>query len=329
MTEFIPDEIAGQVGAARAAIERHPDATPAAIHLFRSALDGGLKSRSDIDLLVTVAARPDEAVRHALMHDLLAVSAPPHGAGGLRALEITVVAHGDVMPWRHPARRELQFGEWLRRDLEAGIVEPPLVDHDLAILLRKTRQHSVALFEPVPARDFVAARLDTVARWNAEPDWRGGECNVVLALARIGYSAATGTIAPRGVAAARVLACLPHAYRPVVAAARGACLGGDAGARQSWPANRSPPSSVKHGGPSSRCCGRSGGCRSRDRRPVMHAPRPGGCRQLAVPANAAFSAASSNLTICIIAAATRAALTGSRSAIIGMSASGTICHDTP
>ncbi len=78
--------------------------------------------------------------------------------------------------------------------------------------------------------DFVAARLDTVARWNAEPDWRGGECNVVLALARIGYSAATGTIAPRDVAAARVLAGLPHAYRPVVAAARGACLGGDAGA---------------------------------------------------------------------------------------------------
>lgn len=49
---------------------------------------------------------------------------------------------------------------------------------------------------------------------------------MVRALARIGYSAATGTIAPRGVAAARVLACLPHAYRPVVAAARGACLGG-------------------------------------------------------------------------------------------------------
>lgn len=238
VTEFIPDEIAGQVGTARAAIERHLGATLAAIHLFGSALAGGLKPRSDIDLLATVAARLDETVRHALMHDLLAVSAPPHGAGGLRALEVTVVAHGDVVPWRHPARRELQFGEWLRRDLEAGIVEPPLVDHDLAILLTKARQHSVALagppavalFEPVPARDFAAALLDTVAQWNAEPDWRGDECNVVLALARIWYSAATGTIAPKDVAAAWVLARLPDAYRPVVAAARDAYLGGDAGA---------------------------------------------------------------------------------------------------
>ncbi|KAG8155403.1 AadA family aminoglycoside 3''-O-nucleotidyltransferase [Burkholderia catarinensis] len=235
MTEFIPDEIAGQVAGARDVIERHLGATLEAIHLFGSALDGGLKPRSDIDLLVTVAARPDEPVRRALMLDLLAASAPPGCAGGVRALEVTAVAHGDVMPWRHPARRELQFGEWLRRDLEAGIVEPALIDHELAILLTKARLHSVALvgpaaaalFEPVPARDFVAALLATVAQWNAEPDWRGDECNVVLALARIWYSAATGRIAPKDVAAAWVLERVPAAYRPVVAAARAAYLEGE------------------------------------------------------------------------------------------------------
>ncbi|MCA3847837.1 MAG: AadA family aminoglycoside 3''-O-nucleotidyltransferase [Burkholderia sp.] len=238
MTECIPDEIAGQVAAARVAIEQHLGATLEAIHLFGSALDGGLKPRSDIDLLVTVTARPAETVRRALMCDLLAVSAPPGFAGGMRALEVTVVARDDVVPWRHPARRELQFGAWLRRDLEAGIVEPALVDHDLAILLTKARQHSVALagppaavlFEPVPARDFVAALLATVAQWEAEPDWRGDECNVVLALARIWYSAATGRIAPKDVAAAWALERLPHAHRPVLAAARDAYLGGEAGA---------------------------------------------------------------------------------------------------
>lgn len=112
------------------------------------------------------------------------------------------------------------------------------VDRDPAILLTKARQHGIApvgpsaaaLFEPVPARDFVAALLDTGAQWNGEPDWRDGECNVVLALARFWYSAATGSIAPKDVAAAWVLARLPDAYRPVVAAARDACLGGDAGA---------------------------------------------------------------------------------------------------
>ncbi|WP_175031701.1 AadA family aminoglycoside 3''-O-nucleotidyltransferase [Burkholderia lata] len=235
MTEPMPDEIAAQVAAACDAIERHLGATLTAIHLFGSALDGGLKPRSDIDLLVTVSARPDEPTRRALMLDLLAVSAPPGRTDGMRALEVTIVAHEAVLPWRHPARRELQFGEWLRRDLEAGIVEPPLVDHDLAILLTKVRQHSVVLagppaatlLEPVPARDFVAALLATVAQWHAEPDWRGDECNVVLALARIWYSAATGRIAPKDVAATWVLERLPETYRPVVAAARAAYLGGE------------------------------------------------------------------------------------------------------
>ncbi|WP_321783104.1 AadA family aminoglycoside 3''-O-nucleotidyltransferase [Burkholderia pyrrocinia] len=238
MTECVPPEIAGQVAAARTAIERRLGATLNAIHLFGSALDGGLKPRSDIDLLVTVAARPDETARRALMFDLLAASAPPGCAGSMRALEVTVVAHGDVVPWRHPARRELQFGEWLRRDLEAGIVEPALADYDLAVLLTKARQHSVALvgpraielFEPVPARDLVAALLATVAQWNAEPDWHGDECNVVLALARIWYTAQTGRIASKDVAAAWVLERLPGAYRPVVAAARAAYLDGEAGA---------------------------------------------------------------------------------------------------
>ena len=89
------------------------------------------------------------------------------------------------------------------RVCRAGIVEPACVDHDLAILLTKVRQHDVALcgpraaawFDAVPASDF------TVAQWDAEPDWRGDECNVVLAIARIRYSAATGGIAPKDVAA--------------------------------------------------------------------------------------------------------------------------------
>ncbi|KGB92435.1 hypothetical protein DM43_1243 [Burkholderia cepacia] len=61
-------------------------------------------------------------------------------------------------------------------------------------------------------------------------DWRGDACNVVLALARIWYSAATGGIASKDVAATWVLERLPDARRPVVAAARAAYLDGEAGA---------------------------------------------------------------------------------------------------
>lgn len=79
----------------------------------------------------------------------------------------------------------------------------------------------------MPARVFAAALLATVAQWHAEPDWRGDACNVVLALARIWYSAATGRIAPKDVAAAWVLARLPDAYRPVLSAARTVYLRGE------------------------------------------------------------------------------------------------------
>src|SRR5690606_18045245 len=109
----------------------------------------------------------------------------------LRALEVTVLALPQVVPWRYPPRRELQFGEWLRADLLAGRFEAPVEDHDLAILLAQARLGSVALqgpeaaalFDPVPHADLVRALLDTVAQWRAPEDWAGDERNIVLALA--------------------------------------------------------------------------------------------------------------------------------------------------
>ena len=85
--------------------------------------------------------------------------------------------------------RELQFGEWLRDELQAGRFEPAMADHDLAILLSKARQHAISLlgppaaelFEPVPEADMIRALHDTAAQWNGPDDWLGDECNVVLA----------------------------------------------------------------------------------------------------------------------------------------------------
>lgn len=229
----MPDGIAEQLAATRAVLERHLGGTQQALHLFGSALDGGLQTFSDLDLMATVSAPLAEPVRRALMLDLLTVSAPPGTEGPLRALEVTVLVRGDVLPWRHPARRELQFGEWLRDELRAGTFEPAMADHDLAILLSKVRQHSVALmgppaaelFEPVPPADFAQALLDTVAQWNDAPDWAGDERNVVLALARIWFSALTGGIAPKQVAATWALERLPPEHRPVLVNARDAYLG--------------------------------------------------------------------------------------------------------
>ncbi len=117
--------------------------------------------------------------------------------------------HDDIIPWRYPAKRELQFGEWQRNDILAGIFEPATIDIDLAILLTKAREHSVALvgpaaeelFDPVPEQDLFEALNETLTLWNSPPDWAGDERNVVLTLSRIWYSAVTGKIAPKDVAA--------------------------------------------------------------------------------------------------------------------------------
>lgn len=158
-----PTTIRKQVSYACNTIEHHLSSSLQAIHLFGSSIDGGLKPHSDIDLLVTVSRPPEESIRRALMLELLNRSVPPGSAETLRALEVTVICHGEVSPWRYPAKREMQFGEWLRHDLLRGIFEPATLDIDLAILLRKAREHSIPLIGPsadilfdlVPDGDFL------------------------------------------------------------------------------------------------------------------------------------------------------------------------------
>lgn len=228
-----PSEIVDQLSDAMAVIERHLAPTIEAVHLFGSAVEGGLKPHSDIDLLVTVNNVLDESVRRGLMRDLLDVSVPPGSEGLWRPLEVTVLVKWEVVPWSHPARRELQFGEWLRKDISAGIFEPAMPDHDLAILLTQALQHSLALhgpsaaifFDCVPEEDFLRALSTTVAQWKSASDWQGDERNVVLALARIWYSAATGKIASKDVAAEWVLKHSSLGGNSVLRAARAAYLG--------------------------------------------------------------------------------------------------------
>ncbi|MDH0864570.1 aminoglycoside adenylyltransferase family protein [Mitsuaria sp. GD03876] len=223
-----------QLADVQAVLTRHLGADLVAVHLYGSAMAGGLKPQSDLDLMVTVAAPMTDATREALMRELLAHSAPPLNSDERRPLEVTVVARDEVVPWRHPARREMQFGEWLREDIEAGRFEPGMTDPDLAILITKLRQHSACLhgpeaavlFEPVPPADFRRALLDTIAQWNEPADWEGDEQTVVLALARIWYSVCTGGIASKDAAAAWAIDRLPPNHAAVMARAAAAYVDG-------------------------------------------------------------------------------------------------------
>jgi len=243
MNEYVPVEIRAQVSAACTLLNRHLGDALLGVHLFGSAVDGGLKPFSDIDLLVTVGDRVPPSVRRSLMVELLDVSAPP-GSAGLRALEVTVLALPEVVPWRYAPRRELQFGEWLRADIVEGVIEGPANDPDLAILLTKARQHSLALvgeeasgvFDAVPRADLVRALMDTVAQWNGPDDWAGDECNIVLALARIWYTAEMGGIASKDVAATWLLNRWKEgSHHAVLVQARAAYLGLEADALANQP----------------------------------------------------------------------------------------------
>ena len=57
-------EVSTQLSEVVGVIERHLEPTLLAVHLA-SAVDGGLKPHSDIDLLVTVTVRLDETTRRA------------------------------------------------------------------------------------------------------------------------------------------------------------------------------------------------------------------------------------------------------------------------
>lgn len=206
----VPAAIRSQVAAAAGILKNHLTETLNSLHLYGSALQGGLKPLSDIDLLVTVTAPLTETQRAELMTELLSVSAWPGTNPELRALEITILDISSVKPWRYPARRELQFGEWLRQDILNGIYEPAMTDPDLAILLTKARMHNMPLlngdaatvFDAVPQTDLKRAFSATLAQWNTSEDWENEECNIILALSRIAYTLTTGHIASKADAAA-------------------------------------------------------------------------------------------------------------------------------
>lgn len=178
-----------------------------AMALFGSATAGGLRPDSDLDVLVVVSSPlvGDDAER--LVAGVLPVSGRRATAVPGRPVELTVVAWDDVVPWRFPARRQLQYGEWLREDAAAGRIAPPSDDPDLAILLRQALLSSVplrgpelaAVLDPVPHED-VQRALDLTLPALLD-DLVGDERNVLLTLARMWATRVTGEILPKDVAA--------------------------------------------------------------------------------------------------------------------------------
>jgi predicted nucleotidyltransferase len=197
-------------------------------YLFGSAVLGGLRPRSDLDVLVLSSRRLSREEKQRLGDRLLRVSGRP-----ARPLEVTVVAQPEVRPWRYPPRMELQYGEWLRDEFERGDVEPdPAANPDLALLIAQVlladrSLHGpppAAVCDPVPPADLARALLaavDEVLKGIGTTDTRNG----VLTLARIWHTASTGEIRSKDAAADWALERLPAEHRAVLARARAIYLG--------------------------------------------------------------------------------------------------------
>ena len=201
----------------------------AGLYLFGSAVLGGLTPTSDLDLLAVSRRPTTPGERHELVERLLALSMKP------RFLELTVVVQSDVRPWRYPPRMDLQYGDWLRDDLERGEIPPPAPNPDLAALITMTLLGGRPLVGPPPAEVFEHVPHEDLLRAGADEldgilaDLDHDTRNMLLTLARIWCTAETGEIRSKDGAADWALPHLPLEHRPVLERARDGYRSGDYG----------------------------------------------------------------------------------------------------
>jgi predicted nucleotidyltransferase len=195
-------------------------------YLHGSAVLGGLRPTSDLDVLVVLEGRTTATQRRTLVEGLLDVSGARAHHGPARPVELSVVVESDVRPWRYPPRQELLYGEWLRDMYELGGAPQPEPAPDLSILITMVLQGNAVLvgpppaqlLDPVPHEDLLRGAVAGIPHLlgDLESDTR----NVVLTLVRIWTTLETGQIHSKDAAADWALKRLPHEHQPVLARAR-------------------------------------------------------------------------------------------------------------
>ncbi|KAA6213054.1 DUF4111 domain-containing protein [Streptomyces albofaciens JCM 4342] len=198
-----------------------PDLLGACLH--GSAVLGGLAPASDLDVLAVARRSLDVWQRRALLAGLLEISGLTATA---RPVELTVVVQSEVRPWRFPPTGDFLYGEWLRDTLRASGPPTPGPMPDLALILTMalTGDHPLTgppparLLDPVPHADLIRASVGGIPELLAElaDDTR----NVLLTLARVWTTLATGDLKPKHTAADWALARLPDQHRPALRHAR-------------------------------------------------------------------------------------------------------------
>jgi streptomycin 3"-adenylyltransferase len=191
-----------------------------------SAVLGGLRPTSDLDLLAVCRRATTARERRALVEGLLDLSGRRARLGPGRPIELTVVVESQVRPWRYPPPVEFQYGEWLRDEYERGLTPAPGVEPDVALIASVALVGGdplagpplTTLLDPVPVEDLRRASVAGVT--GLMDDLSSDTRNVLLTLARIWTTLATGLIRSKDAAADWASARLPADHRPTMARAR-------------------------------------------------------------------------------------------------------------
>jgi streptomycin 3"-adenylyltransferase len=192
-------------------------------YLHGSSVLGGLRPASDVDILAVTRRSLREGQRRALVAGIMPMSG---SAVGARPVELAVVVQSQVRPWRYPPIGDFLYGEWLRADYQAGVVPAPgpMPGLALEIAVALAGDHPLVgprpayALDPVPPECLVRASLDGIPE--LLEDLPNDTRNVLLTLARIWATLATGTVVAKDVAADWALTRLAPEHRAVLEFAR-------------------------------------------------------------------------------------------------------------
>lgn len=204
-----------------------------AVYLHGSAVSGELRPRSDVDVLAIIDEPMTSEVRRRLTSELMNVSGRyPFDPDGRRPLELIIFLRSDLLEPPYPARSEFIYGEWLRRQYEAGESSEPVSDPELTLVLAQSRKEAKTLFGPnasellptVPSSDVRQAMRDVLP--TLTQSLQGDERNVLLTLARMWRTASTGDFVSKDNAAEWAASRLPQVQADVLTDAREAYSSG-------------------------------------------------------------------------------------------------------
>lgn len=203
-----------------------------AVYLHGSAVAGGLRRNSDVDLIAVVDRPIGAEPRERLVAELMQVSGMyPPPPGGPRPVELIVFQRADLAGSVYPARSEFIYGEWLRASYAAGATAQPSSDPEFTLILAQARAEARTLFGPDPANLLPPVSHAEIRRaiGDALPtllgNLEGDERNVLLTLARMWRTLAMGDFVSKDVAAEWAIPHLPGEVATVLAGAREAYLG--------------------------------------------------------------------------------------------------------